>query len=321
MPLPVLVIIIVISALVLFALLPYLLIAHYIYKDAFYNKVKEDNAKSSFLSGKQYLLYEEEIKSNKAFANEVPFKEVYIKDFKNKDNLYGRIYRFNDSNKVQIQFHGYKGSGRRDMCGFLRSAKENDLNAIVVDMRGHGKSDGNIVSFGINERKDVLKWIELAKQEFGEDAQILLKGLSMGAATVLMSLDQNLPSNVKCVIADCPFSAPKDELLKVALEEKTKMPPKLALFFLRTAARIFGHFSLVESSAVEAVRNSKIPVLLIHGTGDKFVPYSMSTKIYEANKEMVEFISIENAGHALCTFVDKDKYQKATTEFINKHVK
>jgi len=315
------IIIIIIVLIIGFLVIPFFCIAHYIYKDAFYNKVKEDNAKSSFLMGPQYLPHQDKINENLEICSSYEYKETYITSFDSKSKLYGRVYHFNDSNKVQIQFHGYKGSGRRDMCGFLRSAKENAINAIVIDHRGHGKSDGNIVSFGINERKDLVKWVEFAIKEFGSDCQIVLKGLSMGAATVLMSLDQPLPDNVKCVIADCPFSAPKDELLKVALEEKTKMPAPISLFFLRCAARIYAHFNLDESSAVEAVRHTKIPVLLIHGTDDKFVPYSMSKSIYEANKEMVEFISIEGAGHALCTFVDPDKYKKATEEFLKRHLK
>lgn len=321
MPIWLLIILIVVGSLVVILLPGFFVATHVVFKEAFYNDQKGDLNKSSFLSGPQYEPYKEWIQRNLDEAGKVePYEEVCVTSFDGL-KLYGRVYRFNDSKNVQIQCHGYKGSGRRDMCRFLLNAKDNGLNVIVVDQRGHGRSDGNIVTYGVNERKDLLKWIDLAKEKFGEDCKIILAGLSMGAATVTMSLDQNLPDNVKGVYADCPFSAPKDEILKVALEEKTKLPKPAALLMIKNAAKIWGHFNLFESSAVESVKKTNIPVLLIHGEADTFVPFEFSQKIAAANPEMVDLQSFPNAGHALCYFTDNKRYLQIVSEFYKKCLK
>lgn len=317
MPIPVLVLLIILGAIILFGVLPFFIVTFVIFMEAFYNTVKEDNAKSAFLAGPQYDPYQETIRKHVEDCKAIPITEtLYIKSYDGKTNLYGAIYKFNESKNVQIYFHGYHGSGRRDMTGALLSIRDSGWNAIVVDQRSHGKSDGRIVTFGVRERKDVNVWINEAKKQFGEDCNIVIRGLSLGATTVLMSLDTNLPDNVKGVIADCPFSSPIDELLKVALEDKTKMPPKAARFMMIAAGKIYGHFNLLESSSVEAVRNSKTPVLLFHGNDDRFVPYDFSVKIAKANPETVQFETYEGAGHALCELMDPVRYQKTVDEFL-----
>ena len=143
----------------------------------------------------------------------------------------------------------------------------------------------------------------------------------MGAATVLMALDQELPTNVKCVIADCPFSAPIDELVDVALKEKTKLPKGAATFMLKCAAKIHAHFNTQESAPYRAVKNAKVPILLFHGTDDRFVPFWMAEKTYNGNPNMIRFEKFEGAGHALCYFSNPDRYLKVTKDFIDQNIK
>ncbi|MBR5127514.1 MAG: alpha/beta hydrolase, partial [Roseburia sp.] len=147
-----------------------------------------------------------------------PFEPITITTFDGK-KLYARYYHVADGAPLQIQFHGYKSSAILDFCGGSLYAGKIGHNALVVDQRSHGKSEGTAITFGILERKDVLCWIDYARSRFGEDVHILLAGLSMGAATVLMATDQPLPSNVKGIIADCPYSAPEAIIKKVCRVE------------------------------------------------------------------------------------------------------
>lgn len=320
MPIPVLVILIVLGVILLFGVLPFFIVLYVIFMEAYYNTVKEDNATSKFLTGPQYDPYKEAAAKNIEESRSIEGTEMRTTSYDGKTKLYGKYYRFNDTNKVQIYFHGYHGSGRRDMNGALMSIRNSGYNAIMVDQRSHGKSDGRIVTFGIRERKDVKVWVEEAKKLFGEDCIVVIRGLSLGATTVLMSLDTELQSNVKGVIADCPFSAPIDELVKVACESKTKMPPKAASFMMVTAAKVYGHFNVLESAPVTAVVGSKIPILLLHGTDDRFVPYDFSCKIAKANPEMIQFESFENAGHALCQLMYPERYQQVVDEFLRTNI-
>ncbi len=303
----------------LIILIPGLLVStHVVYKEAFYNK-RLENAERSFLKGEQYKVFDDDIKKDIDATLKEPYEDLEIKSYDGKI-LHGYLYKFNpNSKKVQIQFHGYKGEGRKSMGGYLQSAKENGLNCIIADHRSHGKSEGHIVSFGIKERKDVKKWVEKAIEIFGEDCEILVRGISMGGATVLMSLDTNLPTNVKGIIADCPFSAPIDELLKTALESKTKLPAGPARLMLILAAAIWGHFNVLESSAVSAVKNASTPILLIHGDDDRFVPHEFSERIARAN-DKIRFVTISGAGHGLCKYKDPKIYKAEVDAFIAKHL-
>ena len=303
----------------LIVLTPGLLIStHVVYKEAFYVKRLEKQERS-FLKGEQYIVFQDEIKKDVDEVLAEPYEEISIASHDGK-RLQGYLYIFNpESKKVQIQFHGYKGEGRKSMGGYLQSAKENGLNCIITDHRSHGKSEGHIVTYGIKERKDVKKWVEKAIEIFGEDCEILLRGISMGGATVLSSLDTNLPSNVKGVISDCPFCSPIDELTKIAVEEKTKMPEKPARLMLILAARIWAHFNVLESSAEKAVMNSNIPILLFHGDDDRFVPYAFSQRIAKANPS-IRFITIPGAGHGLCKYKDPVTFKKEVNQFIKQYL-
>ena len=234
-----------------------------------------------------------------------------------KKKLYGRYYHVNDHAPLQIQFHGYKSSAVLDFCGGSLYAQKIGHNALVVDQRSHGRSEGTAITFGILERRDVLSWIEYARSRFGKDVPIILAGLSMGAATVLMSADLSLPPNVKGIIADCPYSAPKDIIKKVA---RTKMhfPAEPLYPFVKLGAFLFAHFHLEESSAVTAVKHTKLPILIIHGEADHFVPCDMSREIQKANPDMVTLVTIAHAGHGLCYMADAKKYEESMLAFINK---
>ena len=123
--------------------------------------------------------------------------------------LFARYHHVADGGPIEIQFHGYRGTGIRDFCSDPTLAWKLGRNTLVVDQRGIGQSDGTTVTFGLKERYDVLDWIEYARKRFGEDAHIYLSGVSMGATTVLMASGLNLPDNVKGIVADCPFSSPE----------------------------------------------------------------------------------------------------------------
>ena len=189
-------------------------------------------------------------------------------------------------------------------------------NAIVVDQRSHGQSSGNVITFGIKERKDCLRWIEYAKKRFGQDIPIILSGLSMGAATVLMACDLGLPANVKGIIADCPYSSPKEIIMKVGKD--MHFPPRLMLPFVWLGGFLFGQFNLFESSALEAIKTSEIPILILHGDADELVPFEMSRSMLSSGAKDITLESFAEAGHGLSYIIIPDKYEKVVLEFIKR---
>ena len=227
--------------------------------------------------------------------------------------LVGKYYEYKKGAPIEILFHGYRGNGERDLSGGIERCFAIERNAIIVDQRGAGESDGHTITFGIREHRDAIKWAEYASERFGEDAKIILTGVSMGAATVLMAGGKELPKNVVCILADCGYSTPREIIMKTIKE--MKLPPKLMYPLVKLGARIFGGFNLDEYSPIEATKSTKIPTIFIHGTNDDFVPYSMSEKMYQECTALKSLVPIEEAGHGLAYPVNKEKYLQALCDF------
>lgn len=297
-------------------LLSLLLLTTYIsYRLAFYAPKRFDDENFKMPTGEQYEKRRAGISKS---VNEMlarPFEPVTITSHDGL-TLYARYYHVADNAPLQIQFHGYKSSAILDFCGGSKLAGNLGHNALVVDQRSHGKSTGNCITFGIEERRDCLTWINYALDRFGKDTKIILAGLSMGAATVLMATNLEMPENVVGIMADCPFSSPKAIIRKVCRD--MHLPPKLMYPFIKLGARLFGHFDLEECSAVSSVQNTRIPILLIHGEDDRFVPCNMSRKIAKASAAPITFITIPDAGHGLSYLVAPKQYEEATIAFIKK---
>ena len=229
--------------------------------------------------------------------------------------LFGMYYERERKNIIELDFHGYRGNALRDYCGGSVISQKNGISSIIVHQRCHGKSEGRAITFGIKERYDVLCWIKYVLERFGKDTRIILSGVSMGAATVLMASNLNLPKNVKCIIADCPYSSPEEIIRKVARDRHIN--DRVVYPFIRLSARLFAGINLGEASAEKSVKETNIPILIIHGDDDRYVPYYMGKHIFEAcasqNKQM---LTVNNAGHAISYFLETENYTKTVTDFV-----
>ncbi len=230
--------------------------------------------------------------------------------------LCGKYYHVSDNAPLEIAFHGYRSLAERDFCGGAKICFDNGINLLTVDQRAHGNSGGNTLTFGIKERYDCLEWAKYASERFGNDTKIILAGVSMGAATVLMASDLDLPENVVGIIADCPYSSPEEIIKKVCKDKK--LPVEIFYPAVKTGAKLFGKFDLEEDGAKKSVQNAKVPVLLIHGLADGFVPHEMSESIFGACSADRTLLEVPEADHARSYLVNKELYEKTVLEFIDK---
>ena len=228
--------------------------------------------------------------------------------------LRGNFYEYAPNAPIELMFHGYRGTAERDLSGGVARCFQLGRSALLVDQRGCSDSEGNVISFGINEHRDCLAWLDFAIQRFGKDVKIILTGISMGASTVLMVSDQALPPNVLGILADCGFSSAKDIIKKVI--RQMGLPADVGYPFVKLGAKLFGHFDLEAHSAVEAVKNATVPVIFFHGDGDDYVPCEMSRINYEACTAKKKLVIIPRAGHGLSYPVAPDTYLNALREFF-----
>ena len=302
-------IVIIIAAVLLFLIIA---TVYAVYRMAFYSPRGNQNDIHNLPTGEQY---DREVDRMRGMVDKlavIPFEEVSIMSHDGL-RLKGMYYHTRDGAPLDIGFHGYRSTAVRDFCGGAVMGMEAGHNVLLVKQRGCCDSEGHTISFGVKEQRDCLSWINYSIERFGRDTQIALYGVSMGAATVLCASGLELPDNVKGVIADSPFSSPIDIIQTVAAD--MGIPKAVVRPLATVAARIFGGFNLHGASAVEAVKNAKVPILIIHGEDDRFVPCDMGRAIYRACPEGAELVTFPDAGHAISYLADEARYRSTINGF------
>lgn len=261
----------------------------------------------------QYLAIEDDLMAQVDRAAALPWEQVQIRSHDGL-MLAARYYETAPGAPVQIQCHGYRGNPIRDFCMGLPFALECGCNVLLIDERAHGKSEGKCLSFGILEREDVRDWVNYVRLRFGEQTPVILYGVSMGAATVMMTADLGLPDNVKGIIADCGYNSPKAILNEVMTA--CGLPRRLLYPMVRLAGRLYGGFDVESASAEASLARTDIPVLFIHGDDDRFVPCWMSQRNYEVCTARKKLVLIPGAPHAASCIVNPTMYQDAIRDFL-----
>ena len=213
-----------------------------------------------------------------------------------------------------VLVHGYRSTMLVDFGIAYPFYHALGMNILVPHQRAHGESEGQFITFGVKESEDIKCWIKYHNDNFGKH-QIVLSGMSMGASTVLYLADQILPSNVKCIIADCGFTSPWDILDKV-YQSVVHLPSAFSLYAADIFARIFAGFSLTEKDTRKVLVNAKVPVFMIHGLEDDFVPCDMTKQGYNACIAKKRMLLVEGAGHGVSFLVDKTRYTQEIISFL-----
>lgn len=307
----------VIAAVVIGILIIFILGAsYYAYRMAFCSRAKNPTEyKLKIPDGEIYQREYDRAISFIKVLNEMDYEKVRIKS-RDGTSLAARYYHVADGAPVHIELHGYRSRATTDFCGINVLVRDLGHNTLLVDQRAHGESGGKTISFGVKERLDCLDWVNYTIDRFGKDTKIILSGLSMGAATVLMASELELPENVVGIMADCPYSSPE----KIIKQECGKMglPPRLAYPFVRLGGMIFGGFDPSSATAKEAVKHSKTPILIVHGEADDFVPCEMSREIISACASDKTLVTVPLAGHGISYITDRPLYEKSVEEFLEK---
>lgn len=221
------------------------------------------------------------------------------------------------SRKVVIAVHGYNSYGMFDMSSVVPNFRVMGYNVIIVDNRAHGKSEGKYIGFGWLDRMDVLNWCRYAMTRLGENCEILLHGVSMGAATVLMTCGEAcLPHQVRGVIADCPFAGAYEEFGYI-MRSNYRVPGRPLLYFASMVCKMRAGYTFGQCSTIRAVKNIHIPVLFIHGGRDTFVPPQMTKKMYKVCKSKQKYLYIcPEATHCYSAFQDMNAYVRQVSDFV-----
>ena len=180
--------------LLIFLLAAAVLLASYAtFRMGFYAPRKEHISRDMDLpEGEIYEVFWDSMRKWILETRATPHEDVAITSFDGL-TLRGKYYEYAPGAPIELMFHGYRGSAERDMCGGMQRCFKLGHSALIVDQRCSGGSGGTVITFGIHEYKDCLRWVDFAVDRFGPQVQLILTGMSMGAATVLMAGGEKLP--------------------------------------------------------------------------------------------------------------------------------
>lgn len=213
-----------------------------------------------------------------------------------------------------ILAHGYRSCYLADFGLVLDLYHNLGLNLLIPDQRCHGKSEGRYITFGVKESEDILQWIDYHNKALGAFPTVL-SGLSMGASTVMYLADKALPVNVCGIIADCGFTSPK-EIISLVYKRTVHLWPVPSMLAAELFARLFAGFSLSAKDTRTTLSGSKLPILMVHGKADKFVPCKMSEEAYALCRSPKQLILAEDAGHGVSFLHIPEQYTAAVINFL-----
>lgn len=237
------------------------------------------------------------------------------------ERLKGYLIKADEPSDVYVfGIHGYRGSGKREFCYMAKFYHDKGYNVFIVDHQASGESDGSYITFGYQEHKNCMKWLEYLLDVYGKDIKVILHGVSMGSATaMLMTGDESLPENVKFTVADCGYTSMWNQFAHNVSGAGAVGP--ILLNFLNGYNKAILGFGYKDVSPIDAVKNAKIPMLFIHGSADDFVPSFMVHELYDACvSEDKDKLVVDRAGHALSYVIDSKAYEEKVNNFTEKYI-
>ena len=247
---------------------------------------------------------------------------TYMKTTENVEDLYitsrdglklhGYYYpapqdkRKGNNEKIVIGVHGYKSYSRPQFGPFIEFYHSLGYSLLAVDDRAHAPSEGKYIGFGVLDRLDCVDWAKYMVEKFGQNTEILLHGVSMGAATVLAaSGESDLPEQVKGIVSDCGFMRAKEVLgsqmggLKFIIPSVEKILQKKA------------GYNFHDYAPIDQVKKAKVPILFVQGGKDDMVPPYMVHELYDACASEKQLLFVDEAGHGESIAFAPDKYHEA----------
>lgn len=223
------------------------------------------------------------------------------------------------TSKTAILVHGYTDCAISMFhIGYLYG---HDLhyNLLLPDNEHHGLSEGDAVTMGWKDRLNILQWAAVANQLFGGNSQIVIHGISMGAATTMMVSGERQPSYIKCYVEDCGYTSVWDEY-SYELKQMFGLPDFPLLYSSSLLCKLKYGWSFGEASSLKQVAKCQLPMLFIHGDNDTYVPSRMVIPLYKAKPQPKELFVVHGATHAQSYKIARKAYTNKVAQFVDKYI-
>lgn len=225
-----------------------------------------------------------------------------------------RYFPQNPGKRWVVLVHGY-GRDQRYVRDYAEFYLEKGYQVLTPDLCASGESEGRFITMGVKESGEVILWAAKIK-EYDPGAEIVLHGVSMGAATVVLAAGREAIPGLVAVIEDCGYTSAYEMFSNqlgviFGLPEFPIMTCVDVVSGIKTGARVS------DAAPLKAVPHIKVPVLFIHGSADTLVPPVMMERLFAACRVKKDKLIVERAGHGDAMVTDKEKYWSRIFNFLS----
>lgn len=225
--------------------------------------------------------------------------------------------------KAVVLLHGITDN-REGVAGYGKIFLDHRYAILLPDARDHGESGGALATYGIKEADDLHRWISWLYARHLDSSQCVYGfGESYGAALVLQSLV--VESRYCAVAVESSFSTAREMSY-----ERVSGPFHLRPWFGRTLgwpviesallySRIRYGVDLLKPSPLQGLRQSTVPVLLIHGTNDQSISPRHAEILAAAAPNHVQLWLVPNAGHTMAWASAHQEFESRVLEWFRDH--
>ena len=213
-----------------------------------------------------------------------------------------------------ILAHGY-GRDQRYTRDYAEVYLKHGYNVLSPDLCASGESEGLYITMGVKESEEVAKWAAKVKER-DVNAEIVLHGISMGAATVMLAAGRYEISGLAAVIEDCGYTSAY-EMFTSQLGVIFGLPEFPIMTCVDIVSGIKTGVKVSDAAPLKAISSIKVPVMFIHGAADKQVPPSMMERLYNACHTPKKKFVVEGAGHGDAMTAAGKGYWKNIFSFLD----
>lgn len=219
-----------------------------------------------------------------------------------------------------ILAHAMESDADRMSC-YGEQFEKMGFNVMMVNERSHGHSKGSGATYGCQDHKDMIGWTHRLLDLVDAEAEILLFGVSGGATAMLLASGEELPEQVKAIVADSALYSGWTVMDRFLRKEY-----KATRFLMSNPLNIMGiircgiNMKAYRGMTVQELQKTKLPILFIHGEKDTFSPIGEEKKLFAAAAGPKEELIIPGASHMETAFVDPALYWETIETFTNQYI-
>jgi pimeloyl-ACP methyl ester carboxylesterase len=207
------------------------------------------------------------------------------------------------------------------MLHTARGLADAGYRAVLVDLRGHGRSSGQWLTYGVQEARDLSQVIDALSAKGLVAGPLGVYGISYGATTAIHLAGED--PRVEAVVAVAPFSTMRDAVphyIHTILPGTGQALPDETCQEAIDEAGEAGGFNPDVAGALDAVGKTRAPVLILHGTDDWLVPSWHSVRLRDAAADHVRLVLISGLGHVAIWFDPQGEVLARSVAWYDRHL-